>query len=111
MKTIAVCLFLLVLTGCATGENSGSKEPSAKVDVYREPSPRDSLFPMMVAVDGRTVISLRPGEEGTLEIQAGEHTLGYELGVYNCSADVRLESGKTYAYRLAQGCIIERQTE
>lgn len=111
MKAIAGFVVLLFLTGCATGEASKSKGPPAKVDVYREPSPRDSLFPMIVAVDGRTVIGLRPGEEGTLEIHAGDHTLGYELGVYNCSADVRLESGKTYVYRLAQGCIIERQAE
>lgn len=111
MKAIVSLGVSLVLMGCATAEDPKPKEPPGKVDVYREPSPRDSLFPMVFIVDGRPVVSLRPGEERSLEIEAGDRTFEYELGVYHCTAVVRIESGQRYLYRLAQGCIIEPRTE
>ena len=112
MKAISrfFCLFLLIfvaLSGCTTIEDPLSKEPPGQVTVYREPSSRDSFFPMRINVDGRPVTVLYPDEVRSLEIKAGEHRLTYELGVYNCAADVRIESGKTYVYRLARGCVIE----
>lgn len=111
MKAI-VCLGVsLVLLGCATAEDPKPRKPPGKVDVYREPSSRDSLFPMVFIVDGRPVVSLQPGEERSLEIKAGDRTFEYELGVYHCTAEVRIESGKRYLYRLAQGCVIEPRTE
>jgi len=100
----------LLLMGCAGTDDSKPKEPPGKVDIYREPSSLDSLFPMVFMVDGRPVVSLQPGDERSLEIKAGDRTFGYELGVYHCTADVRIEPGKQYAYRLAQGCVIELQT-
>ena len=111
MKAIVGWGVLLLLFGCATDEVPKPKEPPGKVNVYREPSSRDSLFPMVFMVDGRPVVSLQPGEEWSLEIKSGDRTFGYELGVYHCTADVRIESGKRYLYRLAQGCIIEPQLE
>jgi hypothetical protein len=107
MKAIAGLLIVLVLIGCATGEGTKTKLAPAQVTVYREPSPRDSFFPMLFMVDGRPIVRLYPDEEHRLAIEAGERRFGYELGVYTCSAVVPLESGKTYSYRLAQGCIIE----
>ncbi len=100
-------LIIVALSGCTTIEDPRSNGPPAQVTVYREPSSRDSFFPMRLSVDGRPATVLYPDEERSLEIKAGEHRLTYELGVYNCAAEVRLESGKTYAYRLARGCIIE----
>ena len=111
MKAIVVVVVALVLFGCATAEDPKPKEPPGMVDVYREPSSRDGLFPMVFMVDGRPVVSLRPGEERSLEIKAGDRTFGYELGVYHCTADVRIESGRHYVYRLAHGCVIEPRTE
>jgi hypothetical protein len=108
MKAVSGLFFLLlVLSGCTTIEDPRSKEPPAKVTVYREPSSRDSFFPMQFSVDGRPVTVLSPDDERTLEIKAGERRFAYELDVYHCAADVRLESGRTYVYRLARGCIIE----
>lgn len=107
MKAIAGLLLLLLLCGCTTFEDPLSNVPPTQVSVHREPSSRDSFFPMRFSVDGRPVAVLYPDEERSLEIAAGEHRFSYELGVYNCAADVRLESGKTYAYRLARGCVIE----
>jgi len=109
MRSIAGTLLLafLVLVGCATSEEPKSREPTAQVTVYREPSPRDSLFPMSFAVDGRLVAQLQPEEERSFELEGGDHRFEYELGVYYCSVRVRVESGKSYIYRLAQGCVIE----
>jgi len=106
MKTIAGMFLVLVLTGCATPEDIVSKGPPAQVTVYREPSSRDSLFPMLFIIDGHPVFQLQPEETRSFELPPGEHRFGYELGVYNCSARVRLEPGKTLVYRLAQGCVI-----
>ena len=107
MKAIPVLLVLATLLGCVAAERSEPTGPPAQVTVHRDPSTRDSLFPMVVGVDGVPVTRLYPGEERGLEIPAGTHRLEYELGVYSCSAAVRLESGRTYAYRLARGCVIE----
>jgi hypothetical protein len=111
MKAVWGLLAVSLLTACATAEAPKSKEPSAQVTVYREPSTRDSLFPMLFSVDGRLLLRLYPGEEGSTELSAGEHRFEYELGLYNCSANVRVESGKTYRYRLAQGCVIAPDDE
>jgi len=106
MKTIAGLFLVLLLTGCATSQDTGSKGPPAQVTVYREPSPRDSLFPMLFIIDGHPVFQLQPEEARSFELPPGDHRFGYELGVYSCSARVRLEPGKTAVYRLAQGCVI-----
>jgi hypothetical protein len=107
MKVIAGLLAFLALVGCATSEDSKSKEPPAKVTVYRQPSTQDSFFRMKVAIDGRPIGGLYPDEEISFDVPPGDHRLQYELGVYNCAADVNLESGKAYSYRLARGCVIE----
>ena len=109
MKAALVLLALFALSGCATSEKPESKGPPAQVTVYREPSSRDSVFPMLFMVDGRPVIQLKPGESRGFEIAAGDYRFEYVLGVYNCSEQVRVESGKTYVYRLARGCVIERE--
>lgn len=111
MKAIAFLPLLPILAGCGTFEDPKSKEPPARVSVYREPSPRDSFFPMQLSVDGRPIAALYPDEERNFEIESGNRRFSYELGVYNCAADVRLESGKTYVYRLAQGCVIEQDLD
>lgn len=107
MKSISSVLFLVVLSACATSEDPKSKDPPGQVTVYREPSSRDSFFPMLFTVDGRPVATLHPDDERSLEIAPGAHRFAYELGVYSCATDVRIESGKSYLYRLAHGCIIE----
>jgi hypothetical protein len=107
MKAITPLLLCPILLGCAALEDTKPKEPPSKVTVYREPSSLDSLFPMLFAVDGRVVAQLHPEQEVSFEVGAGQHRFQYELGVYDCSTNVRLESGKTYLYRLAQGCVIE----
>jgi hypothetical protein len=107
MKAMTALLLCPVLIGCATSEDARPKEPLSKVTVYREPSSLDSIFPMSFGVDGLLVAQLQPDEEITLGIPAGDHSLHYELGVYDCSTNVRIEPGKAYAYRLAQGCVIE----
>lgn len=110
MKAITALLLCPVLVGCATVEDAKSKEPLSKVTVFREPSSLDSIFPMSFAVDGRLVAQLQPDQEISFEVAAGDHRFQYELGVYDCSANVRVESGKTSVYRLAQGCVIEPAT-
>jgi hypothetical protein len=107
MKPVSACLALavLVLCGCATVEDAKPQQTPAQVKVYREPSSRDSLFPMLFAVDGRPIAQLQPKDEHSFELQPGEHRFEYELGLYDCSARVRIESGKTYVYRFAQGCV------
>ena len=107
MRITRVSVVVLALAGCATTEDPISEEPLSQVTVYREPSPRDSLFPMLFAVDERPLLQLQPEERHSFELPAGDYRFGYELGLYNCSTDVRLESGKAYVYRLAQGCVIE----
>jgi hypothetical protein len=107
MKAMTALLLCPILVGCATFEDAKPKKPLSAVTVYREPSSLDSIFPMLFAVDGRPVAQLQPNQEIRFEVAAGDHRFQYELGVYDCSANVRLESGKTYLYRLAQGCIIE----
>jgi len=111
MKVIALLPLLPFLTGCATFEASKSKGPPARVSVYREPSSRDSLFPMHFSVDGRPIADLYPDDERGFDIDPGPHRFAYELGVYNCAADVRLEPGESYAYRLARGCIIDQELD
>ena len=106
MKPVSTCLACIVLCGCATVEDAKPQRTPAQVTVYREPSSRDSLFPMLFAVDGRAIARLQPKEEYSFELQPGDHKFEYELGLYDCSAPVRVESGKAYVYRLAQGCII-----
>lgn len=107
MKASTGLLAALVLAGCATTDDPVPTGPPSQVSVYREPSSRDSLFPMLVTVDQRSLAQLRPDEERSFEIPAGDHSFGYKLGLYDCSARVRLESGKTYIFRLARGCRIE----
>lgn len=107
VKTATVLLAALILAGCVTTGDPIPSGPPATVTVYREPSPRDSLFPMLFKVDGRPVVQLQPEEERSLELPAGDYSFGYQLGLYDCSAAVRIESGETYDYRLAQGCVIE----
>lgn len=107
VRGVRISLALLLLGGCATPEEPKRVGPLAQVTVFREPSSRDSLFPMMFAVDGRFVAQLQPEEVRSFEIEAGEHRFEYELGVYICSAQVRTDPGETYIYRLAQGCVIE----
>jgi hypothetical protein len=107
MKPITALLLCPLLVGCATSEHAKPKEPLSKVTVYREPSSADSVFPMLFGIDGRPVAQLQPNQEISVEIKAGNRTFQYELGVYDCAAKVRIESGKTYIYRLAQGCVIE----
>jgi len=111
MKIIAGLLLLPVLTECATPEDTTSKGPPVQVTVYREPSPRDSLFPMLFIIDGHPVFQQQPEEARRFKLPAGDHKFGYELGVYNCSARVRLEPSKTASYRLAQGCVIALEDE
>jgi hypothetical protein len=107
MKTITVLLLCPALVACATFEDAKSKEPLSKVTVYREPSSLDSIFPMWFGVDGSLVAQLQPDQQVSFELPAGNHRFQYELSVYDCSTNVRLDPGKTYVYRLAQGCIIE----
>lgn len=107
MKTITALFLCPVLVGCATLEDAKSKEPLSKITVYREPSSLDSIFPMSFAVDGRLVAQLQPDQQVSFEIPAGNHRFQYELAVYDCSTNVRVEPGKNYVYRLAQGCVIE----
>lgn len=107
MKAISGLLAALVLAGCATAEDPAPTGPPSQVTVYREPSSRDSLFPMLFAVDGRPIAQLQPDDERSFEVPAGDHSFGYQLGLYNCATRVRVESGKTYVFRLAQGCAIE----
>jgi len=102
--TSSLCL---LVGGCAAPGQPDAKEPSSRVIVYREPSTRDSIFPMIFAIDGRPVARLYPKEIVSIEISPGEHSFAYELDVYQCSARVRLEAGEEAVYRLAQGCIIE----
>lgn len=106
MKAVWAVLAFLVLAGCATIEDPESKEPPSRLTVFREPSPRDSLFPMLISVDGRPIAQLQPDEEHSFQLSPGDHALQYELGLYHCSEKVLLESGKRYVYRLAQGCVI-----
>ena len=107
MKVVRAVLAFLTLAGCATMEDSKSKEPPpSRLTVYREPSSRDSLFPMLIFVDGRPVAQLQPDEEHSFRLSPGDHRLQYELGLYHCSEKVLLESGKGYISRLAQGCVI-----
>jgi hypothetical protein len=98
---------ILVLIGCATVEDTKPTGPLSDVIVYREPSSRDGLFSMLLAVDDRVVAQLQPEEEYSFQLPAGNHRFEYELGLYNCSADVRIEPEKDYFIRLAQGCVIE----
>ena len=107
MKITRISVVFLALAGCATPEDPKPEGPLSQVTVYREASPRDSLFPMVFAVDKRPLLRLQPEERQSFELPAGVYQFGYELGLYHCSADVRLESGKAYVYRLAQGCVIE----
>jgi len=93
MKTIAGLLLLSVLAGCATLESARSEGPLSRAPVYRELSSRDSLFPMLFIIDGRPVSQLQPGEMRHFELPAGDHEFAYELGVYYCSARVRIEAG------------------
>lgn len=105
--TAATLWVVLALAGgCATSAGPESGEASARITAFREPSPRDSVFPMLFAIDGRPVAQLYPKEIVTLEIPAGEHRFEYELGVYHCAAGVRIEPGEHAVYRLAQGCVI-----
>ena len=110
MKAIVALLLCPALVGCATAEDTKPKGPLLKVTVYREPSSLDSLFPMIFGVDGHPVAQLQPNEEISFEVGAGDHRFQYELGVYDCWSDVRLEPGKAYVYRLAQGCVIEGES-
>jgi hypothetical protein len=111
MKAIVALLLCPILVGCATFEVAKPTAPLSKVTVYREPSSLDSVFPMLFAVDGRVVAQLHPDQESRFEVAAGDHRFQYELGVYDCSAKVRIESGQTYIYRLAQGCVIEPENQ
>ena len=111
MKAIVFLPLLPILAGCTSFDDPKSKASPARVSVYREPSSRDSFFPMQLSVDGRPITVLYPDDERSFEIESGDHRFSYELGVYNCAADVRLESGKTYVYRLARGCVIEQDLE
>ena len=107
MKAVTVLLLCPILVGCAASHDPKPTQPRSKVTVYREPSSLDSVFPMLVVVDGRPVAQLQPEQETSFEVEAGDRLLQYELGVYDCSVKVRIEPGKTYLYRLAQGCVIE----
>lgn len=111
MKAIAFLSLLPFLSGCTTFGHPESKEPLVEVTVFREPSSRDSFFPMQLSVDGRPIAVLYPDEEHSFEVESGDRRLTYELGVYNCAADVRLEAGKNYVYRLAHGCVIEQDLD
>jgi hypothetical protein len=106
MNAVTALLPFLVMAGCTTPGDTNPKEAVSQVTVYREPSSRDSLFPMYVTVDGRLVAQLQPGEERSFELPKGNHRLEYELGLYSCSVGVQLQSGKRYAYRLARSCVI-----
>jgi len=111
MNAAWLAIAAALIAGCAAEEKPEPKGPPAKVTIYREPSSRDSLFPMLFAVDGRPITQLDPGNGRIFEVQAGEHEFGYLLGVYNCTEKVWLESGKSYVYRLAQGCVIAREDD
>lgn len=111
MKAVWAVGALFLLAGCASDEKPESKGPPAQVTVYRVPSVSDSVFPMLFAVDGRPLGQLYPGDERTFEVAAGDYKLEYVLDVYNCAADVRVESGEIYVYRLTRGCRIDRVSD
>lgn len=104
-------LTLLLAAGCSTSADGKATGPQAQVSVYREPSPRDGLFPMLFAVDGQPIVSLNPREEYRFAIPPGDHTFAYEMGVYSCSEPVTIPTAGTYRVRLAQGCVIELGSE
>ena len=104
-------LFLLMPTGCSTAGNTSASGPQAQISVYREPSPRDGLFPMVFAVGGQPVVRLGPGEGYRFELPPGEHTFAYEMGVYSCTEPVTIPNAGAYRLRLAQGCTIELEPE
>ena len=111
MKTPPLLLTVFVLAGCVTGGDPKPASPLSQVTIYREPSSRDSLFPMLFTVDGRPVMQLQPDEEQSFELPAGDYSFGYKLGLYDCATRVRIESGKAYGFRLARGCIIEPESD
>lgn len=107
MKVTSILLAAFVLAGCVTTGDSQPEGVPSQVTVYREPSSRDSLFPMLLTIDGQPIAQLHPEEERSFELPAGDYSFGYKLGLYDCSARVRIESGKPNVFRLAQGCVIE----
>ena len=106
MKKTPLLLASLVLAGCASAPKAPS-QPPAQVTVYREPSPRDSLFPAVVSVDGQRLGALHPRQAFSFPLPPGEHRFSYELGVYSCEADVQVRSREVYVYKLSQGCVFE----
>lgn len=110
MKIVVFLLVVIMGFGCAAKEPK-TDQPLSRITVYREASPRDSVFPMLFLVNGRPVLQLQPKEGGSFALPAGEYRFEYELGVYNCAADVRIDEDKDYVYRLAQGCVIERDDQ
>ena len=111
LKIPTLLLTVPALAGCVTGGDPKPVGSPSQVTIYREPSTRDSLFPMLFSVDGRPVVQLQPDEERSFELPAGDYSFGYKLGLYDCATRVRIESGKAYAFRLARGCIIEPESD
>jgi hypothetical protein len=111
MKSIWLILVLSLLAGCAADERPAPQGPLVPVTVFRDPSSSDSLFPMFFAVDGQPLGQLYAGDERTFEVQAGDHSFEYIMGVYNCASKVVLDAGETHLYRLARGCVIERVSD
>jgi hypothetical protein len=111
------CLVLLfaplIVAGCSTGTE---REPgragtemsanASNITVFRENSPRDGLFDMVVFVNDTLLNHLDQGERYSFSLEPGAYTLSYALGLTECHKPVKIDPRRDYTFKLAPSCVI-----
>jgi hypothetical protein len=109
----AVLVLATVLSGCAQGLiqplPTVPEGTAAFVTVVRESTMFGAAASYIVTVDDRPVLAIRAGDELTVPVAAGWHTIGTWCGgrtPARLSVDERLERGRHYYYQVGPtpGC-------
>jgi hypothetical protein len=102
LNLLAACSSVPPQTG-ATVSPAPARSGYASVYIGRPPGGNVSIFPLPIHVDGRTAISLTPGEYTTLELPPGKHSIGVPdeawtraIGGIPHPVELAVEPGKTY---------------
>jgi len=74
---------------------------SAALTVRRPPNPgMGEQYPMTIAIDGRQVALLAPGQSATVALEAGTHRLRVGNTLFRSAIDVELAPGEQLTFEV-----------
>lgn len=80
---------------------SESAVEPAGLTVHRPPNPgMGEQYPMTIAIDGRQVALLAPGQSASVALEPGPHRLRVGNTLFRSAIDLELSAGETLAFEV-----------